>query len=52
MVLEAIMNPFQAEKHPWEMFFIGILYSSIAVLLGLIIFGKDASYVISFLGLQ
>lgn len=49
MVLESILNPLQAEKKPWEMFFIGMLYSSIAVLLGLMIFGKDSSLVIVFL---
>lgn len=49
MVLESLLNPLQAERHPWEMFFMGILYSSIAVLLGLMIFGDDASLVIVFL---
>jgi uncharacterized membrane protein SpoIIM required for sporulation len=49
MVLESILNPLQAEKKPWEMFFVGILYSSIAILLGMMIFGQDASLVIVFL---
>ncbi len=39
----------QAEKKPWEMLFIGILYSSISVILGINIFGEDASLVIVFL---
>ena len=49
MVLESILNPLQAEKKPWEMLFIGMLYSSISVLLGIMIFGQDASLVIVFL---
>jgi uncharacterized membrane protein SpoIIM required for sporulation len=49
MVLESLLNPLDAEKRPWEMFFIGILYSSIAILIGLMIFGEDASLVIVFL---
>jgi len=49
MVLESIINPLKAEKEPWEMFFIGIVYSSVAILLSLWIFKQHASLVIVFL---
>ncbi|GAG42547.1 unnamed protein product, partial [marine sediment metagenome] len=49
MVLEALINPIKAEKKPWEMFFIGFIYSSIALLLSLWIFEKHASLVMVFL---
>ena len=43
MVLEGIINPAKAEKNPWEMFFIGILYSSIAIIVSLILFKEYSS---------
>jgi len=49
MVLESLINPLKAEKKPWEMFFFGILYSSVAVLLSLWIFEKHASLIVVFL---
>lgn len=49
MVIESILNPFQAAKKPWEMFFVGILYSSVSVLLSLMIFGEESSLVVVFL---
>ncbi len=49
MVLESLMNPFTAEKKPWEMLFIGFLYSSVAVFLSLWIFRSYASLVMVFL---
>jgi len=49
MVLESLINPFTAEKRPWEMFFIGIVYSSVAVVLSLWIFRQHASLVMVFL---
>ena len=48
MVLESLLNPLKAEKKPWEMFFIGFLYSSIAILLSLWIFKEQASLVMVF----
>ena len=48
MVLEGIINPFKAEKKPWEMFFIGILYSSAAMLVSLIFFMAYASLIFVF----
>lgn len=49
MVLEAIMSVFNAEKKPYELFFIGILYSTIAIFLSLWIFRNYASLVMVFL---
>jgi len=49
MVIESLVNPFKAERNPWEMFFIGVFYSSVAVLLSLWIFKPHASLVMVFL---
>jgi len=49
MVFESLVNPKKAEKKPWKMFFIGLFYSSIAVLLSIWIFRDHASLVMVFL---
>ncbi len=49
MVFESLINPKKAEKKPWEMFFIGLFYSSLAVLLSIWIFRDYASLVMVFL---
>jgi len=49
MVLEWITNPVKAERRPYTMFFIGILYSSLAILLSQWIFYNEASLVMIFL---
>ncbi|MFH0936531.1 MAG: stage II sporulation protein M [Candidatus Woesearchaeota archaeon] len=49
MVLESIVTPIKAEKKPWDMFFIGLLYSSVAMFLALWIFRDQASLVMVFL---
>ena len=49
MVLESLLNPLKAEKKPWEMFFLGFIYSSIAILLSLWIFRDQASLIMVFL---
>ncbi|MBW2989859.1 stage II sporulation protein M [Candidatus Woesearchaeota archaeon] len=49
MVVESLLNPFKAERKPWEMFFIGMFYSSLAVILSLWIFKSHASLVMVFL---
>ncbi|MBW2974617.1 stage II sporulation protein M [Candidatus Woesearchaeota archaeon] len=49
MVVESLIKPFKAERKPWEMFFIGMFYSSIAILLSLWIFRPHASLVMVFL---
>lgn len=49
MVLESLLNPIKAERRPWEMFFIGFLYSSLAIFLALWIFEKQSSLISVFL---
>lgn len=49
MVLESLVSPLSAERKPWELFFIGIFYSTIAMFLGLWIFYDQASLVMIFL---
>ena len=49
MVLESLLNPLSAEKRPWEMFFIGFAYSSVAILLSLWIFRDQTSLIMVFL---
>jgi len=49
MVLEMLVNPDKAERRPWEMFFVGMLYASVGVFLSLWIFKSQASLVMVFL---
>ncbi len=49
MVLESLMNPFKAERHPKEMFFVGLIYASIGVFLSIWIFKDYSSLVMVFL---
>ena len=49
MVLESLINPKKAEGKPWETFFIGIVYSSVAIFLSLWIFHDYTSLVMVFL---
>jgi len=48
MVLESLVSPLKAEKKPWKMFFIGILYSSVAIIVSIILFQQFASLVMIF----
>lgn len=49
MVLEMLINPKKAERNPWELFFIGLVYSSMAIFLGLYIFKQYVGIVMVFL---
>ncbi len=49
MVLEMLINPRKAERNPWELFFIGMVYSSMAIFLGLYIFKQYVGIVMVFL---
>jgi uncharacterized membrane protein SpoIIM required for sporulation len=40
-MLESLINPKRAEKGPWKMFFIGILYASLSLLLVHFLFSND-----------
>ena len=37
-----LMNPKRAERRPWEMFFIGLFYATVALLLVSFVFSKDS----------
>ena len=41
-MLDRLINPRKAERRPWELFFIGLLYAFISLALVSWIFGKDA----------
>ena len=41
-MFEMLINPKKAERHPWEMFFVGIFYSSVSIILVNWIFLRDA----------
>lgn len=41
-MLEMLINPRKAERQPWELFFVGLFYASLAILLVNWIFGSDA----------
>lgn len=48
-MLDLLFNPQRAERHPLEIMFIGIFYSSLSILLGLWIFKEQSSLAIVFL---
>lgn len=41
-MLEMLINPRKAERHPWELFFIGAFYASLALLIVDLVFSRDA----------
>ncbi len=45
MVLESLLNPKKAEKEPWELFFLGIVYAAFAFLLSYWVFKEYVSIV-------
>jgi len=40
-MLEMLLNPRKAERHPWELFFVGLLYATLSFLLVELIFVHD-----------
>ena len=48
MVFESLISPTTAERKPYEMFFIGVLYSCIAVVASLLLFTDHVSMMIVF----
>ena len=40
-MLESLINPRRVEKGPWKMFFIGLVYASLSLLLVKLFFGRD-----------
>lgn len=49
MVFENLIGPKEAKRKPWKVFFLGILFSAIAIAFSLWIFPTEASLVIVFL---
>ena len=49
MVVEALLYPVKAEKNPWQMFFLGVLYASIGILISLWVFADQASLIMVFM---
>jgi uncharacterized membrane protein SpoIIM required for sporulation len=45
MVLEGLIKPMMAEKRPFELFFLGIIFSSVAIILSLFVFSPHSSLV-------
>ncbi|PIN94028.1 hypothetical protein COU54_00655 [Candidatus Pacearchaeota archaeon CG10_big_fil_rev_8_21_14_0_10_31_24] len=41
-MLEMLMNPRKAERHPWELFFVGLFYASVSMFLVTWVFSGDA----------
>ena len=41
-MIELLMKPKKAERHPWEMFFVGAFWASVSLLLVSFVFGKDS----------
>ncbi|MBU1644666.1 MAG: stage II sporulation protein M [Nanoarchaeota archaeon] len=49
MVLESLINPFTIKKKPWEMFFVGFVYSIIGLILSYLVFREIAGILTVFL---
>ncbi|MBI2664108.1 stage II sporulation protein M [Candidatus Woesearchaeota archaeon] len=49
MVLELLINPAKVERKPWEVFFIGLVYSSIAIVFSMYVFKDYIGIVMVFL---
>lgn len=41
-MIELLMKPKRAERRPWEMFFVGLVWASMALLLVAFVFGRDS----------
>ena len=49
MVLESLISPIKAEKKPWELFFFGFLFSSVAIFISIQIFRSQVGIISVFL---
>lgn len=49
MVLETLVTPLEAEHRPWQMLFLGALFSSVSIVLSLAVFRDHASLISVFL---
>jgi uncharacterized membrane protein SpoIIM required for sporulation len=41
-MIEMLMKPKRAERHPWSLFFVGMFYAAVSLLLVSFVFGKDS----------
>ncbi len=41
-MIELLMKPKKAERHPWEMFFVGLVWATVSILLVTFVFAKDS----------
>ncbi len=48
MVVESLINPFALKKRPWEMFFVGALYSLVGFFLSYLVFPSASSLLMVF----
>ena len=48
MVLESLFNPFAMKKNPWEMFFVGLLYSWISLFISYLVFRQYSGLLMIF----
>jgi uncharacterized membrane protein SpoIIM required for sporulation len=46
MVLEALLNPSKAEKKPWELFLLGIIYSAFSLVLSYWVFRDNIGFAV------
>lgn len=49
MVLESLFNPFTIKKKPWEMFFAGMIFTLVSLLLSFFVFKESAGLLTIFL---
>ena len=49
MVVESLIFPLKAEKKPWQMFFIGVFYTTIGIFISQWIFADQASLIMVFM---
>ena len=41
-MIEMLVKPKRSERRPWELFFVGLFWASVALLLVTFVFGKDS----------
>lgn len=46
MVLEELISPLKAEKKPWQTFIWGLIYSTLAIIVSMYLFGEHSSMVV------
>ena len=49
MVLESLINPLNAKKKPWELFFIACIYTFVSLFLSYVVFREVSGFLMVFL---